>query len=87
MVAYLALKQKLKRETNINRRFDRIIFDFIWGGRDKIKRDTGYTESEVIAIMRKNLKNKSFIIWRKRVYGRKTKHEKLTRLIDRELEQ
>ena len=54
---------------------------------DKIKRDTGYTESEVIAIMRKNLKNKSFIIWRKRVYGRKTKHEKLTRLIDRELEQ
>ena len=54
---------------------------------DKIKRDTGYTESEVIAIMRKNLKNKSFIIWRKRVYGRKTKHEKITRLIDRELEQ
>jgi uncharacterized protein (TIGR03643 family) len=54
---------------------------------DKIKRDTGYTESEVIAIMRKNLKNKSFIIWRKRVYGRKTKHEKLTRMIDRELEQ
>lgn len=54
---------------------------------DKIKRDTGYRESEVIAIMRKNLKNKSFIIWRKRVYGRKTKHEKLTRLIDRELEQ
>ncbi len=54
---------------------------------DKIKRDTGYTESEVIAIMRKNLKNKSFIIWRKRVCGRKTKHEKLTRLIDRELEQ
>ena len=54
---------------------------------DKIKRDTGYTESEVIAIMRKNLKNKSFIIWRKRVHGRKTKHEKLTRLIDRELEQ
>ncbi len=54
---------------------------------DKIKRDTGYRESEVIAIMRKNLKNKSFIIWRKRVYGRKTKHEKLTRLIDHELEQ
>lgn len=49
---------------------------------DKIKKETGFSESEVIAIMRKNLKPKSFINWRKRVYGRKSKHEKRSRLLE-----
>tara|TARA_B100000579_G_C22019631_1_gene483190 strand:- start:25 stop:222 length:198 start_codon:yes stop_codon:yes gene_type:complete len=31
-------------------------------------------EKEVIKLMRSNLKTSSFIIWRKRVSGRKTKH-------------
>lgn len=31
-------------------------------------------EKDVIKIMRKNLKLKSFILWRKRVRNRKTKH-------------
>ena len=35
----------------------------------------GLKESEVISIMRKNLKPPSFRLWRKRVSGRKTKHQ------------
>lgn len=47
---------------------------------DKIKRDTGLAEAEVIAVMRKHLKPGSFRLWRKRVSGRASKHEKRTRL-------
>jgi uncharacterized protein (TIGR03643 family) len=46
---------------------------------DKIKRDTGLSESDVIRIMRSNLKPRSFKLWRARVSGRKTKHEKKLR--------
>jgi len=34
-------------------------------------------EQEVIDLMRREMKLKSFKMWRKRVQGRKTKHEKL----------
>ena len=44
---------------------------------DEIKKRKGLSEGEVIKIMRKNLKKKSFILWRKRVRGRLTKHRKL----------
>ncbi len=43
----------------------------------EIKKKTGLSEKEVIKIMRKNLKKKSYILWRKRVRGRLTKHRKL----------
>ena len=43
---------------------------------EKIKRLHGKSESEVIKIMRKNLKLKSFKLWRERVSGRTRKHEK-----------
>ena len=43
---------------------------------EKIKRIHGITESEVIKIMRKNLKPRSFKLWRTRVTGRTRKHEK-----------
>ena len=43
---------------------------------EKIERLHGKSESEVIKIMRKNLKLKSFKLWRKRVSGRTRKHEK-----------
>ena len=43
---------------------------------EKIKRLHGINESEVIKIMRRNLKAKSFKIWRERVSGRTRKHEK-----------
>ena len=49
---------------------DRISFE-------EIKKKTGLSEKEVIKIMRKNLKRKSFLLWRKRVRGRITKHRKL----------
>ena len=47
---------------------------------EEIKKKTGFTEKEVIATMRKNLKKKSYILWRKRVRGRVTKHRKLLKL-------
>ena len=43
---------------------------------EKIKRIYGLSEPEVIKIMRKNLKSKSFKVWRERVSGRTRKHEK-----------
>ena len=42
---------------------------------EKIKRIHEVTESEVIRIMRKNLKPRSFKLWRTRVTGRTRKHE------------
>ena len=55
---------------------DRII-EMCWEDRtpfEAIEYQFGLKEKEAIRIMRKNLKNKSFKIWRKRVSGRKTKH-------------
>ena len=49
---------------------DRISFD-------EIKKKAGLSEKEVIKLMRKKLKKKSYILWRKRVRGRITKHRKL----------
>ena len=45
-----------------------------------IRQQTGFSEKEVIATMRRNLKKKSYILWRKRVRGRVTKHRKLLKL-------
>ena len=56
---------------------DRII-EMAWEDRttfDAIKVSFGLSESDVITIMRFNLKPTSFKLWRKRVSGRKTKHE------------
>ena len=47
---------------------------------EEIKKKTGYTEREVISIMRKTLKKNSYVLWRKRVRGRSTKHRKLMKL-------
>ena len=44
---------------------------------EEIKKKTGLSEKEVIKVMRKNLKRKSYLLWRKRVRGRITKHRKL----------
>jgi len=44
---------------------------------EEIKRKTGFSEKEVIETMRKKLKKKGYILWRKRVRGRITKHRKL----------
>ncbi|NJX15494.1 TIGR03643 family protein [Tamlana crocina] len=58
---------------------DRII-EMAWEDRttfEAIKFQFGLKEQEVIKFMRKQLKPRSFIVWRKRVQGRKTKHKKL----------
>ena len=47
---------------------------------EEIKKKTGFSEKEVISIMRKTLKKRSYILWRKRVRGRLTKHRKLMKL-------
>jgi uncharacterized protein (TIGR03643 family) len=46
---------------------------------DAIKQVVGFTEKQVIAVMRANLKPGSFKVWRARVSGRKAKHQ--TRLV------
>ena len=58
------------------REIDRII-EMAWEDRttfDAIEYQFGISESEVIELMRKQLKSKSFKRWRKRVTNRKTKH-------------
>ena len=48
---------------------DRITFE-------EIKKKTGYSESDVIKIMRRSLKPSSFRLWRKRVHEKSIKHRK-----------
>ena len=48
---------------------DRITFE-------EIKEKTGNSESDVIKIMRKNLKSSAFRLWRKRVHNTSIKHRK-----------
>ena len=43
---------------------------------EAIKKQFGVSEEEVIKLMRGELKPSSFQLWRKRVSGRKTKHQK-----------
>ena len=56
------------------------VIGMAWADRisfEEIKKKTGLNEKEVIKIMRTNLKRKSYLLWRKRVRGRVTKHRKL----------
>ena len=53
---------------------------------DKIKKERGLSEAEVIKIMRGNLKASSFKLWRKRVSGRGSKHEKRYKFLRLEVE-
>ena len=46
---------------------------------DEIKQKTGLIEKDIIKIMRQTLKKSSYILWRKRVRGRPSKHRKLTK--------
>ena len=43
---------------------------------ESINEQFGLSEANVIKIMRKNMKQKSFKIWRKRVSGRSSKHKR-----------
>ena len=50
---------------------------------EEINRIHGLTESDVIKLMRRNLKSRSFKLWRKRVSGRTRKHEKKRQLSEK----
>jgi uncharacterized protein (TIGR03643 family) len=53
------------------------IVEMAWEDRtpfEAIEMNFGIGESEVISIMRSEVKPRSFRLWRKRVSGRKTKH-------------
>lgn len=68
-------------ETKIfsDREMDRII-EMAWEDRttfEAIEFQFNIIESEVIDLLRQELKPSSFRMWRKRVQGRKTKHQKL----------
>ena len=58
---------------------DRII-QMAWEDRtpfEAIEHQFGLNESSVISLMRRQLKPRSFKLWRQRVSGRNTKHTKL----------
>ena len=64
---------------NLNtRQIDRVI-EMAWEDRtpfDAITFQFGLKEQDVIKLMRKELKESSFKLWRQRVQGRATKHSK-----------
>jgi len=67
----------IQKELSI-RDIDRII-EMAWEDRtpfDAILFQFGLKEQEVINLMRREMKPSSFRMWRKRVQGRKTKHQK-----------
>ncbi|WP_438969601.1 TIGR03643 family protein [Methylophaga sp.] len=56
------------------------IIEMAWEDRtpfEAIQANYGLTETDVIQLMRLELKPSSFRLWRKRVSGRKTKHQKI----------
>ena len=67
-----------KRKTLSEKEIDRII-EMAWEDRtpfDAIQLQFDLKEQEVITLMRREMKPKSFKMWRERVQGRKTKHLK-----------
>ena len=56
------------------------IIEMAWEDRtpfEAIKNEFGLDQSQVKKIMKKELKAGSFLVWKKRVRGRKTKHASL----------
>ncbi|WP_272482707.1 TIGR03643 family protein [Acinetobacter tandoii] len=65
--------------TFVEQELSRII-EMAWEDRtpfEAIQREYGLDESAVIRLMRQNLKTGSFKLWRKRMVGRKSKHQQL----------
>ena len=68
----LKISNKLFNSTDVDR-----IIEMAWEDRtpfEAISFQFNIKEKEVIAIMRSNLKDSAFKLWRKRVNGRKLKH-------------
>jgi uncharacterized protein (TIGR03643 family) len=67
----------------MNKNID-IIIQLAWHDKtsfDQINRRFNVSEESVIKIMRTNLKLKSFKLWRKRVNGRRSKHQKKSEIL------
>ena len=76
------MTKKLKLKNLSEEDIDRII-QMAWEDRttfDVIEKQFGINQDGVIKIMRKNLKRRSFELWRKRTSGRKTKHKSLVNI-------
>ena len=74
------MKKINKFETLSQAEIDRIV-EMGWEDRttfEDIRVQFGLLEKEVIALMKANLKRTSFLNWRKRVRGRKTKIENVS---------
>ncbi len=73
---------KTLSESDISR-----LIEMAWEDRtpfEAIEKSFGLSESQVIQLMRHELKRGSFELWRKRVTGRATKHVALrSKLVDR----
>ena len=70
---YVRLTMKIKNTQEIDR-----IIEMAWEDRtpfEAIFLQFDINEKELKSIMRNNLKESSFKLWRKRVQGRKTKHK------------
>lgn len=68
-------RKKLPCDSNLS--IDEIV-ELAWRDEvtfDDIYNQTGLLESEVIRMMRRHLKASSFRMWRRRVSGRKTRHQ------------
>jgi uncharacterized protein (TIGR03643 family) len=62
------------------------VVKFAWHDRtsfDRIYDRFGLSESEVVQLMRRELKKSSFKRWRMRVKGRKAKHRELIKVIQK----
>ena len=73
------MKELINKHNFNEKEIDRII-EMAWEDRttfEAIKYQFNLPEAEVIEIMRLELKPGSFRLWRERVQGRKTKHQKL----------
>jgi uncharacterized protein (TIGR03643 family) len=89
MAAYHAFGKNESMKQEHTEAFINDIIRMAWADEisfDKIKKERGLTEAEVIKIMRRNLKAGSFKLWRKRVSGRSTKHAKRAKLLRQEVE-
>ena len=67
-------------KTSLSREQASLVVRLAWEDRtsfEEIRERTGLAESQVIDIMRREVKPSSFRCWRKRVSGRVTKHRKL----------
>ena len=70
-------------KTHLNSEQASFVVHLAWEDRtsfEEIRERTGFAESQVIDLMRRELKPSSFHCWRKRVSGRVTKHRKLLEL-------